>query len=272
MVRCEVQGAGVEASGADGEQGFMLLGLIVMMAIILLMLGVAASKAAFSLRRDKELESARRADQYFRAIRLFSMKNGHYPGSVEQLENTNNVRYLRQKYVDPLTGTDYRLIVVGQNKTTVKGFFGQPLGAIGAPGPGAVGGPQGQGGATLVKGVNGATGTTGSTGDTGATGAGANGGGAGGSGTATDGSSSTTSPIGSPQGGSGLAAAAGPIMGVGSSASGPSILTVNGETSYEKWEFLYDPRLEQLGVVTALNGTMSPGSSANDNSPQSSQH
>ena len=101
-----------------GEDGFMLLGLIVAIAIILLVLGVAASKVAFSLHREREVESARRANQYVRAIRLYYRKLGHYPGSIQQLQNTNNVRYLRQDYIDPLTGkNDWRLIMVGQNKT-----------------------------------------------------------------------------------------------------------------------------------------------------------
>jgi hypothetical protein len=274
MERVEVQGSRFERSAQgrdrDGEQGFMLLGLMVAIAIILLFLGVAASDAAFSLRREKELESARRADQYVRAIHLY-WKNGHYPGSIEQLENTNHVRYLRQQYVDPLTGkADYRMIVVGQNKTTVKGFFGQPLGGIGAPGPGAIGGgPQGLGSGTgtSVGGVNGTTGGTGGSGldKTGGNGSGASGGGPAGSGT--DGSSPTTSPIGSPQGGSGLGAATGPIMGVGSSASGPSILTVNGQTSYETWEFLYDPRLEQLKVAAALNSGLASGQAGDPTPP-----
>ncbi len=112
-----------------GEDGFMLLGLIVAIAIILLVLGVAASKVAFSLQREREVESARRANQYVRAIRVFYRKTGHYPASIEQLENTNNIRFLRQDYIDPLTGkNDWRLIAVGQNKTTVKGFFGAAAG------------------------------------------------------------------------------------------------------------------------------------------------
>ncbi|HEV2618639.1 MAG TPA: type II secretion system protein, partial [Acidobacteriaceae bacterium] len=217
----------------DAEQGFMLLGLIVAIAILLLFLGVAASDAAYSLRREKELESARRADQYWRAIRLFDLKFGRYPPSVEALENTNNVRYLRQRYVDPLTGqADYRMIVVGQNKTTVKGFFGEPLGGIALTAPGAMGGSPapGSGGATYGGGVNGATGNAGAAGGTGANGPGGGAGGTMGSGTAGTSSSSSSSsgmsPMGSPIGGSGMGAVMGPIMGVGSSASGPSILTV----------------------------------------------
>ena len=58
---------------------------------------------------------------------------GHYPGSMEQLEKTNNMRFLRQQYVDPMTGkADWRLIHVGEAKTTVKGFFGQPLSGAGS--------------------------------------------------------------------------------------------------------------------------------------------
>ena len=142
----EQSSTGKAASLHDGEQGYMLLGLIVVIAIILIGLGVAASEVAFSLRREREVESARRADQYVRAIRRFYIKNQHYPGSIEQLENTNNVRYLRQKYVDPLTGkADYRLIPVGQNKTTVKGFFGQPLAGLATTGLGSVAGMQSPG-------------------------------------------------------------------------------------------------------------------------------
>ena len=51
-----------------------------------------------------------RGDQYVRAVRLYYRKFGHYPGSIEQLEKTNNIRFLRQKYVDPMTGKpDWRI-------------------------------------------------------------------------------------------------------------------------------------------------------------------
>ena len=250
----------------DGEQGYILLGLIVAIAIILIGLGVAATEVAFSLRREREVESARRADQYVRAIRRFYLKNQHYPGSIEQLEKTNNVRYLRQKYVDPLTGkADYRLIPVGQNKTTVKGFFGQPLAGLattglgsvagmqspGIPGPGqATAGAPGSGGPiglTDGSGNTSATATGGSTATTAGTAAGTTNGTAGGQ----TNTNSSTNPFGP---GSGLpGGAVGPFMGVGSNASGNSILVVNEQTTYETWEFLYDPRIEKLRQAAALN-------------------
>jgi len=124
-----------------GEDGYLLLGLMVAIAIILIVLGAAASKTAFELRRDREVESARRADQYVRAIRKFYIKTQHYPGSLEQLENTNNIRFLRKKYTDPTTGKeDWKPIHFGQNKApTAMGFFGVPLGGstIAGTGPGA---------------------------------------------------------------------------------------------------------------------------------------
>ena len=267
-----------------GEQGFMLLGLIVAVALILIVLSVAASKEAFTLRREREVESARRANQYVRAIQLYYKKFGSYPATIEQLENTNNIRYLRQRYVDPLTGkADYRLIPVGQNKTTVKGFFGEPLGGIAGPGLGAAAGMQsnGIGGAAGSSGSFGSSGAFGSSSAFGATGAngsagapgaagstdasgssGAFGGSSGFSGTSGFGSSSGlggSSGLGSASGmqsqsATGFSGSAGPFMGVGSSATGNSIIMPNEQTTYQTWEFLYDPRIEQLKQAAALNG------------------
>jgi type II secretory pathway pseudopilin PulG len=264
---------------AGGEQGFMLLGLIVAIAVILLVLGMAATEIAFSIRREREVESARRANQYVLAIRRFYAKNKRYPGSIQQLLNTNNIRYLRKEYVDPLTGQpDYRLIAVGQNKTTVKGFFGEPLQGIAGAGLGSAAAMQSPG----IGGI-GNTGTGGTASSFGQAGIGSSAGGSqgfGGSGapgaagsTDTSGANGQTSGLGSaagiasPLGGGG----GGMIMGVGSSASGNSILELNQQTTYDTWEFLYDPRLEMLKTAAALNqglgsvnadslGSQAPGS------------
>src|ERR1700751_5378755 len=119
------------------QQGFMLVGLIVAIFFVLLALGVAAPKVAQSLRREREVEAVHRGNQYVRAIRLYYKKFGAYPGSMDQLEKSNNIRFLRQRYVDPMTGKeDWRMIHVGEAKTTVKGFFGQPLAGL-TPGLGS---------------------------------------------------------------------------------------------------------------------------------------
>ena len=74
----------------------MLLGLIVAIAVILLVLGMAATQIAFSIRREREVESARRANQYVLRDPGSIPGIGRYPGSIQQLLNTNNVRYLRK--------------------------------------------------------------------------------------------------------------------------------------------------------------------------------
>jgi hypothetical protein len=57
-------------------------------------------------------------------------------------------------------------------------------------------------------------------------------------------------------------------MGVGSSATGNSILVVNQQTTYQTWEFLYDPRIEKLKAAAALNaGASSVGAGALGQTP-----
>src|SRR5947208_8813880 len=86
----------------DGEEGFMLLGVVVLVFLVLLTLSIAAPKVARDLRRDREVEAIHRGNEYVRAIQLYYRKNGHYPGNMEQLEKSNNIRFLRQKYEDPM--------------------------------------------------------------------------------------------------------------------------------------------------------------------------
>ncbi len=120
----------VEVLAAEaGDEGYLLVGAMVAIFLVMLALGVAAGSIAKQLQREREVEAVNRGNQYVRAIRVFYRKNGNrYPSSIEQLENTNNQRYLRQRYLDPLTGKDdWRLIHLGENKTTVKGFFGEDL-------------------------------------------------------------------------------------------------------------------------------------------------
>ena len=240
------------------QQGFALVGLVVAIFIILLALSVAAPTVARSLRREREVEAVHRANEYVNAIRRYYIKTNTYPGSLEQLDKTNNVRYLRQKYNDPMTGKpDWRLIKVGENKTTVKGFFGQPLAGLNSTGIGGAGtAPSGTGsGSSPNQSFGGATGSTGmaSTGagssPTGPMGSGSDSSNASSSdaGTAAAGASSTgtTSSPGSGALGSNSASTFSgggtPFMGVGLPMPGEAIIVVNEKTNYPEWEFLYDP-------------------------------
>lgn len=258
----------------------MLIAVVVMVALVLLALAVAAPIIAKDLRREKELESEHRAQQYVRALRLYYRQLKTYPPSLEALQKSNNIRFLRQQYVDPLTGkADWRLIHVGEQKTTVKGFFGEPLSGLNATGLGnSLGSASSLGsggfgssstssststiGATsgLAAGFAGATIGSSTTTTTGGGTAGT-GGSAGGTGPAN--SSGLGSGLGSQSGsGSGFGSGSsgfgsgglGQIMGVGSARSGASILTPNEQTTYDTWEFLYDPRIEQLYAKSNILG------------------
>jgi type II secretory pathway pseudopilin PulG len=112
----------------QGEEGYLLLTVLVLVFLILLALSVAAPRVAKEIQRDKELEAMQRGLQYKRAIKLYYKKFGAYPTDIKQLENTNEVRYLRKRYIDPLTGKDdWRIIHQGEAKVKPTGWFGQPL-------------------------------------------------------------------------------------------------------------------------------------------------
>jgi len=233
-----------------GEQGFLLVGVIVMAALVLIALSVAAPIVARDLRRERELEAVHRGQQYVRAIQLFYLKTNSYPASVKALENTNNVRYLRQHYLDPMTGKDdWRLIGLGQAKTTVKGFFGQPLSGLN----GAAGGGLGTAAGLQSGGVPNTGGTTGSTGTSGTSTTGSTG-----SQTGPGTSSFGTSSFGQNGAAGGDSAfgsgSTGPFVGVGIPKDGPSIITLNEQTDYSTWEFIYDPRIEQLYAKSSIFG------------------
>jgi type II secretory pathway pseudopilin PulG len=145
-----------------GEEGYILAFVIFMMAILIIGMAVAAPKIARSIQRDRELETMQRGKQYVRAIKLYYRKFGTYPTNVDALVNTNQIRFLRQRYVDPMTGTDdWKPIRLGQNKTPVAmGFFGEPLGIAGSPlGGNGVGGGNGIAGAATLGSAFGTSGS-----------------------------------------------------------------------------------------------------------------
>src|ERR1700744_3976324 len=120
--------ANPDAEQADAEDGYLLLTVLVMIFLVLLALSIAAPKLAKQIQRDKEQEAVERGLQYRRAIQLYYKKFSAYPTDIKQLEKTNEIRFLRKRYKDPITGKDdWRLIHVGEAKVPPLGFFGQPL-------------------------------------------------------------------------------------------------------------------------------------------------
>ena len=232
----------------EDEEGFLLIFVIVAVFLVLLTLSIAAPRIAMQIKRDREQETRQRAAQYTRAIQLYYRKNKNYPASIEQLKKSNNIRFLRQEYIDPMTGQkDWKLIHVGENKTQVKGFFGEDLPGIAGPtglSSAASGGLSPNGSSGSAGANNGFTPpTTSLSGGS----SGANG---------TSGSNGISSQSATTFGGSG----GGAFMGVGVPKDGEALLTVNEQTNYQDWEFLYDPRIEALKAKASLIGGINSGS------------
>src|SRR6266545_697998 len=96
------------------ERGFALLLVFLMAAMIAITLYMEIPRVAFETQRNKELLTVERGEQYARAVKVFFRKFSRYPSTMEELENTNNIRFLRHKYVDPLTGkADWKVLHVG---------------------------------------------------------------------------------------------------------------------------------------------------------------
>jgi type II secretory pathway pseudopilin PulG len=78
--------------------------IIVMMiaTLLLVALTVALPSVYQEDRREREAELVFRGTQYARAIALFHRQLNRYPVSVQELLETNGMRFLRQEYRDPM--------------------------------------------------------------------------------------------------------------------------------------------------------------------------
>ncbi|KAA6464839.1 type II secretion system protein [Acidobacteria bacterium AB60] len=249
------------------EAGYMLVSVIILLAIFLIAMSVAAPRVADSIRRDREVEAMHRGKQYIRAIQLYYRKFHAYPPNLDALVKTNEIRFLRKKYVDPLTGKDdWKPIMFCQNKTPMAmGFFGQPLGGTGCGAIAGIGpsGGNGMQGANLLSASTTPGGmfsnTAGATGSTAAVGSAVGG---------TD-SSAQVDANGTPINNSGSPMGNGPTFGgggiVGVTIPNPkqSILVYKKKNHYNEWEFLYSPLQDQQimaggnagGMGQPMNGT-----------------
>jgi hypothetical protein len=99
---------------ARGESGFALLLVFAMAASIAILLYTEMPRVVFEAQRVREQTLIDHGEQYSRAIKLFVRKFQRYPQRIEDLESTNNIRFLRRRYKDPMTGKDdWRLIHAG---------------------------------------------------------------------------------------------------------------------------------------------------------------
>jgi type II secretory pathway pseudopilin PulG len=86
----------------QGQSGFALLLVLAMTAVVAIMLYMEVPRVAFEAQRDKEQLLIDRGEQYSRAIQLYVRKFNRYPPDFAALENTQNLRFLRRRYTDPM--------------------------------------------------------------------------------------------------------------------------------------------------------------------------
>jgi type II secretory pathway pseudopilin PulG len=256
------------------ERGYIMLTLLLAIAMMAIFAAAIAPTIAFDIKRDREEEMIHRGVQYSRAIRAYYKKFGRYPVKLEDLEGTNNLRFLRKRYKDPLNCknskcADFKLLHFGEVQMTLSGISGgtipgaSPIGGNG----GTNGGTNGPGGFSQSSTFGGSSGfgansnssfgqnqptagnlpagsdpsqagsSTGS-GDQSGQGSGTNSSGPNGSGPGGNG--------GSNQLGSGQVIG-GPIVGVASNTpiKDSTIREFNHKKKYKDWVFVYDPAQDQ---------------------------
>jgi type II secretory pathway pseudopilin PulG len=242
------------------DSGYILLTLLFFVAVLAITVVAVLPSVTQEVKRDREEELVHRGVQYARAIRKFYKKFGRYPTRIEELDNTNNIRFLRKRYKDPITGEDFKLLHVGEVKLSMAGGLGVPAaalsGAAGAAQAGAGGAlgqrPPGQPAGTAainpaaagMAAAGGITNTFGQSSDLGAGGA-----------PASAGNSLTGKTFGG-----------GAIVGVASTSDNDSIRQFGGKSKYSDWQFIYSPNIDRGGLITTpaqppLQGSQPQGNS-----------
>lgn len=125
-----------------GQGGYAMAALLVTLAVMSVILGLAMPVWRTVVQRQKEEELIFRGRQYARAIQLYQRKfAAAYPASVDVLVEQ---RFLRKKYTDPMTKS-------GEFEVVYQGTLAQRQAALAAGRAGAAAGAQagsGRAGAT----------------------------------------------------------------------------------------------------------------------------
>jgi type II secretory pathway pseudopilin PulG len=231
-----------------GQKGYLLLSVMLLITVMLIALAIETPRIVQQIKREKEEELVHRGKEYANAIKKFYHKNNTYPVSLEQLESTNNLRFLRKRFKDPMTASgEWKLIHLGEAQLTLPAGAGTT-----APGTPGTPGPTGQTG--TLNSTNPFAGTPSPSPSPGGFGASLGLSAPGPGGQQQGGNPPGTSQLGTltvQNSGSG----GGPIIGVASTSKKTSIKEFNGNSEYDQWLFVYDPRWEQVpgsgGVIIA---------------------
>jgi len=220
-----------------GESGYILVTLMLFVALMAMALVAVLPELTFQMKRDREEEMVHRGVQYSRAVRAYYRKFGGYPPSIDLLESSNNLHFLRKRYKDPVTGEDFKFLHV----TDVKLSFGGIAG-----------------GQNLAKPITGTLNSGSST----STSTDATSGSSASSDASTDktqdssqqsnkNDAASNSPFTTVSGQSaGQTFGGGPIVGVASTSEKESIRIYNKKDHYKDWQFIYDPTSDRGGLIT----------------------
>ena len=231
------------------EEGYILLWVLFLLVVLTISLSVAVPRVAKEIQRDRERETMERGKQYTRAVQLYYRKFHAFPPNQDALVKTNQIRFLRKKYIDPTTGkVDWKPILFGQAKTRTLGFFGQPIAGAGSAGGSVMAGIGPSGG----NGVNGAS-TIGSPSAFAPTDSSANPAAPGA--TATTGATGSSSTANSDTGLTGQTFGGAGIVGFSPASTKPSILVFKKKSHYNEWEFIYDP-LSEMKTISGNTGNI----------------
>ncbi len=251
----------------------MLLVLMLFVALLTIAAVAIAPSIVFEVRRDHEQELIHRGVQYSRAIQHYYKKFKRYPTRIEDLESSNNLRFLRKRYKDPITGQDFKLLYLSD----VPAALGPGLAGGGLnPRAGAANNQFGQTangfgggnfGAATQPSSNSAANTPAATAQPASPDANSPGGVAadnnGPPDQATPGSSTSSFTQSANQPGgtknastdklAGQTFGGGPIVGVVSTSKKESIRVFNKENHYNKWLFIYNPQTDRGGLLNTPN-------------------
>jgi len=94
------------AGNGRATDGYIMVVLLVAMAVSAVWMGAALPAWRQQVVREREAELIFRGEQYARAIYLYRQKNGGQvsPPNIDILVSQ---KYLRKKYLDPITGKDF---------------------------------------------------------------------------------------------------------------------------------------------------------------------
>jgi type II secretory pathway pseudopilin PulG len=266
------------------QKGYMLLAVMLLITLMLVALSIELPRIAQQIKREKEEELVHRGSDYCIAIKKFYHKNATYPLSLEQLEDTNHIRFLRKRYKDPMTADgEWKLVHLGEAEIKLTPPAGGNSSTTNNPNGSIFGnntnGNNANSNNTAVSNGSGSFGSNNQSGSGGdQPGSGGNQSGAGGNQPGLGGNQSgaggnqpglggNQSGAGGNQPGSGgnqpgqmgtltvqnigtglgpNSQVGGPMIGVASKSKKTSIKEFNGNSEYDQWLFVYDPRLEQL--------------------------